>query len=89
VVPERDHVDARGEQLVGELRRDAEPVGRVLAVGDDEIEVELFTKARQPLLDGAQAWAPVYVCDEEELQGIAKLAAGCTSNEAWFPASWV
>ena len=36
VVAERDDVDARGEQLVGDLRRDAEAAGGVLAVDDDE-----------------------------------------------------
>ena len=36
VVPERDRVDARGEHLVGDLRRDAEAAGGVLAVDDDE-----------------------------------------------------
>ena len=89
VVAERDDVDAGREQLVGVLRRDADPARRVLAVGDDEVEVELFTKAREPLLDRAQAGPAVYVCNEEELQGVARLAAGCTSNEAWFPASCV
>ena len=36
VVAERDHVGAGREQLVGELRRDPAPVGRVLAVDDAE-----------------------------------------------------
>ena len=36
VVAERDHIDPGGEQLVGDLRRDPEPAGRVLAVDDYE-----------------------------------------------------
>jgi len=36
VVAERDRVDARFEQLVGNLRRDAEAAGDVLGVDDDE-----------------------------------------------------
>jgi hypothetical protein len=76
VVPERDHVDARGEQLVCDLGRDPEPVGRVLAVRDDEVQSELLAQARDALLDGASARAPIYVRDEEDLQGVAREAAG-------------
>jgi hypothetical protein len=89
VVAEREHVDSRAEEPVRELRRDPDAVGRVLGVGDDEVEVELLAQALEPLLDRAQAGPAVDICDEEELQGVARLAAGCTSNDAWFPASWV
>ena len=41
VVAGGDHVDAGGEQLLGELRGDAGAVGDVLAVGDDEVDVAL------------------------------------------------
>ncbi len=37
VVAERDHVDAGGEQLIGDLRGDSEAAGHVLAVDDDEV----------------------------------------------------
>jgi hypothetical protein len=36
VVAERDRVDAGGEQLVGDLRGDADAAGDVLAVDDNE-----------------------------------------------------
>jgi hypothetical protein len=65
VVAERDHVDARFEQPAGELRRDPDPVGRVLAVGDDEVEVELVAQPGQQLLDRAHARTAVHVSDEE------------------------
>jgi hypothetical protein len=39
VVAEGDHVCPRREQLVGELRRDAGSLGRVLAVDDREVSV--------------------------------------------------
>ena len=40
-VAERDHVGARGEQPIGELRRDPAPRGGVLAVDDAEVGFEL------------------------------------------------
>jgi hypothetical protein len=89
VIPERDHVDARREQRVGDLGRDPEPVGRVLAVRDDEVQPELLAQARDELLDRAAAGTPVHVCDEEDLQGVASVAAGWISNETWLPASCV
>jgi hypothetical protein len=41
VVPERDDVGAGREQPLGELRRDADTVGEVLAVRDAEGDAEL------------------------------------------------
>jgi hypothetical protein len=64
VVAEREHVDAGREQLVGELRSDPDAVGDVFSVGDDEVDVELLTQPRQPLLDRAETGAPVDVGDE-------------------------
>ena len=69
--------------------RDPEPVGRVLAVRDDEVQPELLAQARDELLDRAAAGTPVHVCDEEDLQGVASVAAGWISNETWLPASCV
>jgi hypothetical protein len=45
VVPQRDHVGARREQLVGELRGDAGAVGDVLAVDDADVRVELVAES--------------------------------------------
>ena len=73
VVPQRDHVGAGGEDLLGELRRDPEPVGRVLAVRDAEVDLEL-SHAEQPL-DGLHARRAVHVRDEKEA-GIASVGAG-------------
>jgi hypothetical protein len=42
VVPERDHVGAGGEDLLRDLRCDAEAVGRVLAVDGAEVDTELL-----------------------------------------------
>jgi len=42
VVAEGDDVRAGGEQLVGELRRDAGAVGGVLAVDDREVGLVLL-----------------------------------------------
>jgi hypothetical protein len=46
VVAERDHVGARGEQLVGELAGDAGAVGDVLAVDDAEVSADLCAQCR-------------------------------------------
>ena len=46
VVAERDDVGAGGEQLVGELRRDAGAVGDVLAVDDADVGAELLAQRR-------------------------------------------
>jgi hypothetical protein len=89
VIPEGQYVDTGREQRVRELGRDAEAVRDVLAVGDDEVEVELLTQARQALLDRTATGASVDVGDEEEPQGIARLAAGWSSAETWFPESCV
>jgi hypothetical protein len=51
VVAGRDDVGARGEELVRELGREADAVGGVLAVDDADVDAELVTEARQPLLD--------------------------------------
>ena len=66
VVAERDHVDARREQPVGDPRSEPDPVGRVLAVGNDEVDVELVAQGRQPLLDRAVSRRAVDVGDEED-----------------------
>ncbi len=47
VVAERDDVDAGAEQLVGDLRRDAQAARRVLAVDDDERRVVALAQHRQ------------------------------------------
>ena len=54
-----------------------------------EVQPELLAQARDELLDRAAAGTPVHVCDEEDLQGVASVAAGWISNETWLPASCV
>jgi hypothetical protein len=89
VVAERDDVGAGGQQPLRELRRQPAAVGRVLAVDDAEVRAELLAQGGQPLLDGAAAGGTEDVCDEEDFQGRASVAAGRTSSERWFPASCV
>ena len=55
VVPERDRVDAGGEQLVCVLRRDSEAAGGVLAVDDHERQVVALAQHRQAV---EQRFAP-------------------------------
>jgi len=71
VVAERHDVRARREQPVGQLGRDAPPVGRVLAVHDAEVDGEVGTQPREPFLQGAAARRAEHVRDEEQLHGLA------------------
>jgi hypothetical protein len=89
VVPEREHVRTRGEQAVGQLRRDARAVGDVLGVDDAEAGAQLFPEPGQALLDRAAAGRAEDVCDEENYYGKERAAAGWTETETWFPASGV
>jgi hypothetical protein len=68
VVAEGERVGARREQLLRELRRDPRSVGRVLAVDDADVDVELLAEPRQPLLDGAPAGGSEDVAEEEDFQ---------------------
>jgi hypothetical protein len=89
VVAKRDDVGAGGQQAVGELRRDPDAVGDVLAVQDAEVDVKLLAQAEQPLLDGTPPGTADDIGDEEKSQGSASVAAGWTSIVTWFPASCV
>jgi len=89
VVAERDDVGARGQQAVRQARRQAGAVSGVLAVDDAEADLELVLEAEEALLDGRPARRPEDVRDEEDLQGIESVAAGCTSIDTWLPASCV
>jgi hypothetical protein len=68
VVAERDDVGARGEQPVGELRRDPRAVGDVLAVDDREVGAQLLAQPEQALLDGPPPGDAEDVGEEEESQ---------------------
>lgn len=89
VVSERQDVGAGGEQLLGELRRQPAPVGRVLGVDDAEVGPELVAEWREALLQRAAPGGPEDVGDEEDFQGSESVAAGRTSIETWLPASCV
>jgi hypothetical protein len=89
VVPQRDHVGARREQPVGELRGDAGAVGDVLAVDDADVGVELVAQAGQAFFDCAPAGDAEDICKEEESQFRTSVAAGRSSIETWLPASFV
>jgi hypothetical protein len=68
VVARRDHVGARGEELLGELGGQADAVGGVLAVDDAEVDLELVLELGQTVRDGPPAGRPEDVTDEEDLQ---------------------
>jgi len=69
VVAERDHVGSGREQPVGQARRDARPVGDVLAVDDAEADALLLLQPGQVLLDRLPACGAEDVGDEEDSQG--------------------
>jgi len=69
VVAERDRVGPGREQPVGQARRDARPVGDVLAVDDAEADAVLLLQRGQALLDRLPACGAEDVGDEENDQG--------------------
>ena len=89
MVAERDRVDSVGEQLLGDARRQADTVGRVLAVRDAEVDVELVAKSLQPLFERTTPRDADDVGDEEQDQGRERAAAGKICNVTWLPASRV
>jgi len=73
VVAECDRIDARAEELVGNLRRDAQPAGGVLAVDDDERRAVALAQHGQAVEQGAAAEASDEVPHEQDahLPGLA------------------
>ena len=89
MVAERDHVCSSGEQLVGEFRGDPCAVGDVLAVDDADVGAELVAQPGQAFFDGTPAGDTEHIRKEEESQFRTSAAAGRSSIETWFPASFV
>ena len=69
VVAERDDVDARREQLVGDLRRDPEPARGVLAVDDDERGGMAFAQRGQQVQQRVPTQRTDHVADEQDARG--------------------
>jgi hypothetical protein len=70
------------EHPVGELRRDADAVGEVLAVEDAEVGAQLLAQAAQSLFDRTPARDADDVGNEKDSQGRVSVAAGRSSIEA-------
>jgi hypothetical protein len=68
VVAEREHVGPRGEQPLGEARRDPGAVRDVLAVDNAEAGVQLVLEPGEAFLDRGTARRAEDVGDEEDLQ---------------------
>ncbi len=58
VVSESDRVRPGGEQLVGEARRDPDPVGGVLAVDDAHVDLQVCAQRGQESLERGPARTP-------------------------------
>jgi hypothetical protein len=69
VVPERDRVHTGSEEPVCEPGRDPDPVGRVLAVRDTYVDLEVRTQRGEQSLDRGPARTSDDVGDEEDAQG--------------------
>jgi hypothetical protein len=89
VVSERDHVGARRQQALGDLRGESGAVGGVLPVHDAEVDIQFLAQGRQPFLDGAAAGRAEDIRNEEEIQGMERVALRRNSIVTWLPASCV
>ena len=65
VISGREHIDAQGQQVVGEISRDAAPRGDVLAVDDGEINLVARLDVRQPGLQDTAARLAHDIADEQ------------------------
>jgi len=83
VVAQRDDVDARGEQLVGDLRGDAEAARGVLAVDDHELRRVLGDERREQRQQRATAEAADEVAHEQDLGGGVHLRSGSSHAYDW------
>ena len=61
VIAGSDDVDAELEQLLGDLRRNAEAAGGVFTVRDGEVDRVLLLELRQALMDDGAAGTAEYV----------------------------
>jgi hypothetical protein len=68
VVPRRDRISARREDLLGQLGGQADAVCGVLAVDDAEVDVELVPQLGQLRLDRPPPRRPEDVTEEEDAQ---------------------
>ena len=84
VVAEGDRVGAGGEKPLGQLRRDPDAVGDVLAVDDADVDVELLAQRAEAVLERVASRASDDVSDEEDVQG-SDPAAGWTSMATLLP----
>src|SRR3954471_22300821 len=71
VVPAGEQVEARLQQLVGAVRRDARASGGVLRIPDAEIEAVLLAEAGHQLADGVSPGLANDVANEEEFHETA------------------
>jgi hypothetical protein len=85
VVAERERVGAGREQPLREPRCQPGAVGRVLAVDDAGVDLELVAQRGKQLLDRAPAGGAEDVRYVEKLQGVAAAVAWCTSTATWLP----
>ncbi len=65
VIASRDHIDADLEQFIGDDTRQPEASSGVLAIGDHEIERELFSDAGQLRRDHVAAGPPDNVSNKK------------------------
>ena len=69
VIPGRDRVHAGIEELVADIAGDPETAGRVLAVGDHEVEAQLLPQGGNVLAHDLPPRAAHHVAYEQEFHG--------------------
>ena len=75
VVAGGEHVHPGVEQLEGDLGRDAGAVGRVLAVGDHEVDGALFLERGKPPQERVAPRLAEHVADEEDVHRLSPPSA--------------
>ena len=68
-----DDIDAKLEEFFRDLRRDAEAAGRVLAVGDRQVDAILFLQLGKPLMNDGATGPGEDVAYEENAQSTVSL----------------
>jgi hypothetical protein len=69
VVPRRDHVRPRGQELPRELRGEPDAVRGVLAVHHAKLDGELLFQLRKSFFDGTATGRSEHIAEKEDAQG--------------------
>jgi hypothetical protein len=71
VIAGRQHADAKFEKFFGDLRCEPESAGRILGVGNNQIDLVLVDKMLHPVTDNGPTGTSKNVSNEEQAQRVA------------------